>query len=85
VREECLDPLIRGLSSPAPSVRAEAAATLRLMGADAERALLALNEMTKDRDKSLRQIATEAMAEIRGLKNHPDSKAMPVPPAEIRK
>jgi HEAT repeat protein len=66
VREECLDPLIRGLNSPASSVRAEAAATLGLMGADAKRAVPALTELSEDRDPSLAEAGKQAMAKITG-------------------
>lgn len=65
--EECLDPLIRGLSLPDPRVRAEAATSLGLSGPAAQRAIPALTELTHDPEETVRKAATSALEVIHGV------------------
>ena len=64
IAEECIDPLVRGLSLSDALLRAEAATSLGRLGLSAKRAAPALEGIRNDTDESVRTAANEALKSI---------------------
>jgi HEAT repeat protein len=64
VAEECVDPLIRGLTLSNPGARVEAATALGRLGPAAKSAVPALNTATHDDEEEVRTAASDALQKI---------------------
>jgi 3-methyladenine DNA glycosylase AlkD len=64
VAEECVDPLIRGLSLSNPGARIEAATALGRLGSAAKSAVPALKIATHDDEEEVRSAASDALQKI---------------------